>query len=297
MAHVTKNKFPSVAWDCDVISDGVEVPAMLWSVGMTNRPNIKSVHPVINAAGEMDGEEMDAEDPQEESAPESAPATNLMAKVKALLIQAGLVKESDSDDALLSGVSSMISSIVWKREEEARRKTELETIRTALNAVADVADAPDTALPEMLITQLNATVSERATLTERINALTTDLAHERAERINAIVERALETGRINKAGEEALRTQLNADLTKGLEEMLARPVQLNTKPLSIGSCKPAIMEAAERATRLNAWLDDYQQKNQCDRQAAWTASEADPQMKSIHEAMKAADQARTASVE
>jgi phage I-like protein len=34
MEHVTKHKFPSVAWDCDVNGDGTETPAMLWSVGM-----------------------------------------------------------------------------------------------------------------------------------------------------------------------------------------------------------------------------------------------------------------------
>jgi hypothetical protein len=63
MEHVTKHKFPSVAWDCDVNDDGTETPAMLWSVGMWHRPNIKSVQPVINAEGYED-ESPEIEEPE-----------------------------------------------------------------------------------------------------------------------------------------------------------------------------------------------------------------------------------------
>ncbi|GEP46382.1 hypothetical protein [Brevifollis gellanilyticus] len=63
LTHVTKHRFPSVAWDCDVIGDGIEVPALLWSVGMWHQPNIKSVKAVINALSDDEGEgELEAEE-------------------------------------------------------------------------------------------------------------------------------------------------------------------------------------------------------------------------------------------
>ena len=38
-----------MAWDTDEEQPGREHPVMLWSVGMTHRPNIKGVRSAINA--------------------------------------------------------------------------------------------------------------------------------------------------------------------------------------------------------------------------------------------------------
>lgn len=281
-AHVAKHKFPSVAWDCDEVAPGVEVPALLWSVGMWHKPNIKSVRPVINAAGD----ESDADKPADETQTE----TNMLNKILEALRGAGITNEGDDENAVLGAIGSLIQNLAWKREEKQRQDAIAAQMRTALNAVADVGELPDDQLPDQVVTQLNAQVAEVARLNERITQLN-------AQRINAVVERALETGRIIKADEEAVRAELNADFDAAHEKLIARTVQLNTSSLNIGSHKPGITQAAERFTRLNAWLEEYQQTHGCDRDAAWKASEADPQMKGIHEAMKAADQARTSVAE
>jgi phage I-like protein len=299
MEHVTKHKFPSVAWDCDVNDDGTETPAMLWSVGMWHRPNIKSVQPVINADATYD----DADNPERAEArttnEETQPETNMLKNIMAALVAAGIVKENDDENSILGAIGSMIQSLAWKREETQRQAAMASQMRTALNAVADVADVTDEAIPEVLSSQfsvlssqLNAATTERdahaATIAE-LNARVSTLS---AARITEVINRAIETGRATKADEDTLRTQLNAAPDTAIEELLARPVQLNCKALAIGGNKPAVMQASERTARLNAWLDEYQTKAGCNYDAAWEASKADPQMKAIHEAMKEADAAR-----
>ncbi len=286
--HVRQHKFPSVAWDCEVNGDGTETPAFLWSVGMWHRPNIKSVEAVINASTEEDPESEPAlsGDPQLETEPE--PETPMLKSIMAALIAAGIVKETDDENAVIGAIGSMIQALAWKREEAARQATMAAQMRTALNAVADVADVQDDGLAPVLVEQFNATTTELVTLRTQVTDLTAARAAERTERINAIIDRAIETGRIIKAEEETLREQLNANLESGVSSLLAKPVQLNCKPLSLGGSKPAVMEAAERMTRLNAWVSNKVDSGMS-YDAAWEASKSDPVTKPIHVAMAQAD--------
>lgn len=281
LAHVTKHKFPSVAWDVEVNADETETPVMLWSVGMWHKPNIKTVQPVINAAGD-EAEEDPADKPKAEA--------SMLGKIMEAFRAAGITKEGDDDNAVLGAIGSLIQTLSWKREESQRQAALAKEMRTALNALVDVAEMPDEALGNQVVTQLNAKAAEAAALSARVAELN-------AERIEVTIARALETGRLVKADEEAVRAELNADFAAASDKLNARAVQLNCSALDIGGNKPAISTAAERSTRLNAWLDEYQQTHGCDRQAAWQASETDPAMKTIHAAMKAADQARTTSAD
>ena len=257
MEHVTKHKFPSVAWDCDVNDDGTETPAMLWSVGMWHRPNIKSVQPVINADATYD----DAENPERAEArttneeTETQPETNMLKNIMAALVAAGIVKESDDENTILGAIGSMIQSLAWKREETQRQAAMASQMRTALNAVADVAELPDEALAEQTITQLNAVIAERDTQAATIAELNARVSTLSAARITEIIERAIETGRATKADEDTLRTQLNAAPETAIEELLARPVQLNCKALDLGGKKPAVMDYHKRASRFNAEVE------------------------------------------
>lgn len=290
--HVAKHKFPSVAWDCDEVSPGVEVPALLWSVGMWHKPNIKSVKPVINAAGYEESDMEDSTSSESDAAvtEQDKPGTSMLGKILEAFRAAGITKEGDDDNTVLGAIGSLIQTLSWKREEMQRQAALASEMRTALNAVLDVTDLPDDQLLAQAIAQLNAKITEA-------NALKENVAQLNAQRLESTIASALETGRMVKADEAAVRAQLNADFDKAREELFARPVQLNCKALDIGTHKPAITQAAERITRLNAWLDEYQQTHGCDRDAAWKASEADPQMRGIHEAMKAADQARNTAAE
>jgi phage I-like protein len=253
MEHVTKHKFPSVAWDCDVNDDGTETPAMLWSVGMWHRPNIKSVQPVINAEGYED-ESPEIEEPETKDS-EPKQEKPMLKKILAALIEAGIVKESDGEDLVIGQIGSMIQSLAWKREETARQATMAAQMRTALNAVADVAELPDAALPEQTLTQLNAVIAERDTQAATIAELNARVIDLNAARITEVINRAIETGRATKADEDSLRTQLNAAPDTAIEELLARPVQLNCKPLDIGGKKVAVMDYQKRASRFNAEVE------------------------------------------
>ena len=284
--HVKKHKFPSVAWDCDVHGDGTETPAMLWSVGMWHKPNIKTVQPVINCLCES------GDDPEKETQIE--PEEPMLKSIMSALISAGIVKENDDENAVVGAIGSLIQSLAWKRDEQAREAQRVAQVRTALNAIADVSTVPDEALTGETLTRLNAVIAERDAHAAEVARLNAQVETERTARVNAVIAHVIETGRATKADEETLRNQLNGAPDTAVEALLARPVQLNCKGLSIGGSKPALMEASERATRLNAWLSEYQDKHGCDYAAAWAASEADEKMKAVHEAMRAADKARAA---
>ncbi len=296
IAAVRKNRYPSIAWDTEVTEPGRERPVMVWSVGMTSRPNIKGVRSAINAQP----------DATPESDPETKPEDTMLNNIIKALREAGIVKEGDSEDTVLAQVGSMIQSLAYQRESKAREAEMASKLRTQINAAADVPfdqlvtgiiaahDELRTASAER-DTRLNAAAATAAELNERINALAVERDAERRGRINAIIERLVETGRINKAdadaqGEDSLSSRLNADIDKTLAEMLDKPVRLNTGSLRLGGHKPAIVAASERATRLNAWVDDYMVRTNCtDRDKAWEASKADKEMAPLHAAMRQAD--------
>lgn len=273
MDYVSKHKFPSVAWDCEVNGDGTETPAMLWSVGMWHKPNIKTVQAVINACACEENEE-----PQTEEEP-------MLNSILTSLRNAGIVKEGDDENTVVASIGSMIQSLAWKREETARQEKVAGQIRTALNASVDTHEMPDEALPDLMVQRFNAAQTELADARAALEL-------HRVERINGVITLGIETGRITKAESEDFRVQLNADLDKGTTAILERRVRLNSASLSLGGSKPAVVEAHERTTRLNAWIDSHMQEKGCDRHAAWEASKTDPAMQAIHAAMAAADTAR-----
>ncbi len=294
---VRKNKFPSVAWDTQVTSPGQERPIMLWSVGMWHRPNIKEVRSVINALPETNPENPD---------PTNEPNMNLLEQIKALLIKSGLLKETDTDEAVLSGISSMISSVAWQRTQEKENEDMCAVIKTALNAEGD---QPLGALVTRLVTdhaglisanteretRLNAEVTAATELRERIRELDLfpnirieDRDTERVARNNACVEHLIETGRITKAEEEATRTRLNADPDKALAELLQSPSKHGGRPLNVGCTRPVIAEAQERITRINAWTEQHMAEKRVSYDEAYKAAQAAPELKPLFDAQKAA---------
>lgn len=294
MAHVSKHKFPSVAWDCDVNADGTETPAMLWSVGMWHKPNIKSVQPVINVDATYYAEDQEDEEPGTTNPEQEKPT--MLKKIIAALIEAGIVKESDGEDTIIGQIGSLIQSLAWKREEITRQSALAAQMRTVLNAVADVAELPDEALAVQTVTHLNAVIAERDTqatkvteLNLQITQLNAQIEAERTARINAIIERAIETGRATKADEDNLRTQLNAEPDTAIDELLARPVQLNCKPLDLGGKKPAMMDYHQRAARFNAEVSRRMEEDALGYNDAFTAVSADPAFAPLLESQPAAE--------
>jgi hypothetical protein len=294
MEHVAKHKFPSVAWDCDVNGDGTETPAMLWSVGMWHRPNIKSVQPVINAEGyeeesdEETGRLGDSETETKETEPEK---TTMLKSIMAALIAAGIVKENDEENSVIGQIGNMIQALAWKREETARQSALAAQMRTALNAISDVAELPDEALAEQTITQLNAVITERDAKAATIAELNARISTLSAERITSAVAHAIESGRATKADEARLITELNADFDGTLSKLTAKPVQLNCKPLNLGGTKPGVMEFKERQARINAEVTKRMEEGKVSYDDAFNAVKTDAAFKPLFDAMEASQAA------
>lgn len=271
------HKFPSVAWDCDESELNADqiTPVMLWSVGMWHKPNIKSVQSVVNAEGDMEDDDDDYEDKDKGK----DKSTGLMAGIKALLKKDGIMKDTDSDNDVLSAIGSLLSSLAYSRQDKMRREEEVARLRTALNATDDAAEQ---ALIEAVITELNAA---RSSLTDAM----TQITELNAARVQEAVERLIETGRITKAESEAVTTELNADFAGALSKRLAAPVQLSSRPIQLNAVKPSVMEAHERRQKLLDWVDRRMSETNCSYDEAWLASKADNEMKAIHAAMDQAD--------
>lgn len=281
--QLKKNPYPSVAWDTDVYEPGRERPVMLWSVGMTSRPNIKGVKSAINACA--------CEDPEPE--PEPKPMIN---KIKAALVKAGLAKDEDDDDVIQTHVGHMIAQMGQNKQYEKQEAARAQKLKVALNSEFPTVDEGI----EASITRINAVSSEATDLKARVDTLTRERDEARKARVNAVLDRLVETGRISKAeadatGEGSVQARLNADPDKALTDLLEKPCRLNTNGLNLGGAKNAMMEAHERTARINAWCENYMARKNCSWDAAWQASKQDAETGPIHAAMKQADEARTAA--
>ena len=256
-----KHRFASTAWDCDEIAPGRIQPVMLWSVGMWHRPNIKSVQPVCNAVADNDQPETNAE-------------TNTMNKniIAALMAAHILAAETEDEAAVVTAINAHGKAIAGNETQLNAATTELETLRARVTEL------------EARETQLNAEAESRRSELETL----------RTAHINAILDSAVESGRITQADVETTRTELNANLETGIAKLKDRKPALNTAPLSIGRQRPAIMQAQERITTLNAWVESYIEQHKCDYATAFNASKADDKMKAIHAAMQSADSAAAA---
>jgi DNA-binding TFAR19-related protein (PDSD5 family) len=272
------HKFPSVAWDCDQGENNELHPAMLWSVGMWAKPNIKSVQPVINAEG-YDDEEEDDDDKKNDDVTKPDPSNpSSLDKILAAFRDAGLIKPEDSEDTLLASVGNMISSLAYAREEKARRASEAATLRTAINA------ADDTPEESLLPTALEQLTNLRSQLTE-LNAA----------RVEDALTWLIETGRVTKADESTVKTQLNADFASTIASLKDKKIQLNSQPLKVGGHKPDVMASHARAAKLADWIANHMAQTNCDYDTAWTASQTHADTAPLHAAMQQADADRAAS--
>lgn len=286
-----KNGFPSVAWDTEDVpqSPGRERPVMLWSIGMTARPNIKGVKSAINALPDSQEPETKKDEPP------------MIQKIKKALIDAGCAKEDDSDDVIQTHVGNLISQIGQSKQWAAQEKARGQRFNAALGI--EVADVE--AGIEACITRINAAAAEAVTLNERINALTAERDGKAADaaalqercnaiattRLNTAIDFLVETGRASKAeadatGNDGIRARLNADFDKAYGELRAKAPQLNTARVNVRTSKPAVMEANERRARINSWTEDYMARHSVGYDEAYKAAEADPELKPLFEAMK-----------
>jgi hypothetical protein len=150
----------------------------------------------------------------------------MLNKIMEALKAAGIVKDDDAEETILGAIGSLIQSIAYRREETARQKAAADTMRVALNAVADVAELPDDGLPDAVVAQLNAVISERDAQAATIAELNSRISTLSAERVVSAVAHAIATGRAIKADEDRLTAELNADFDGTLCKLSAQRVQL-----------------------------------------------------------------------
>jgi hypothetical protein len=245
-------KFPSAAWECEDGDNNTTHPLWLWSVGMCARPNIKSVQAVCNALPE---ETEDDPETEEQTTQEKEDPEPMNPKLIAALIAAGILAEGITDEA------EIIAAVESYKKPEAEKTALTDEEKAALEKRAADAEAGMT-------TATNAAAALKTT------------------HINALIEFAIETGRVSKADSATLLTEINAmEPEKALEAIKTRKPQLNSQRLAIGGQRPAILDAHQRITQLNAWVEKRMAETNCSYDAAWQASQADPAMKVIHEAM------------
>lgn len=264
------HKWPSVAVDCETGDGNQLTPVMLMSVGMWHKPNIKSVQAVINAVA-YDEEVLED---QEQTELNTERETMMLTKIMAALMEAGLIKEGDSEDAVMGAVGSLVASLAYRRDEEARR----EKYRSSLNAAEG--EEIEAAI-ERVTTELNAA-------NDRANGLAVTVSELRSALHETEINAAIETGRVTAAEAEDFRIELNAEGADGaavLGRLRNLRPKLNAQSIgNLGGQKLAIASAAQRTTTLNTWCESYMAKNGCDYDAAWNASKLDEAMAAVHAA-------------
>lgn len=112
-------------------------PFRLISIGLTNEPNIPV--PAIVAANES--EQPPALESQDQI--QTPPANAMFEAIKKALIEAGLIKPEDTDDAIMAAIASLIQDITWSRERKKQDEMELAKISAACGESATSAAAND----------------------------------------------------------------------------------------------------------------------------------------------------------
>ena len=272
-----RRRFPSPVWDMAALGDAAR-PYRLVSIGMTNTPNIKAVKAWNDADPGID---------EWEPIRSENETMNLIQQIKAALIEAGIIKEGDSDDAIASGVASLLNTITYARREKAELEARLSSLKAA-NDEADAKAAEAVARAEKAESDLTAANERVSTLGSEVEAhrattaATRELVTAANERIGAavaaLVDRAVEAGAIPVAEREERLRAFNEDFSAALAALPAKNTALNT-----GGLPPfrenrvrAANEAAGRAHQREQLLAaKMKQLGSDDRTAAWRACAAD----------------------
>jgi hypothetical protein len=271
--------YPSVAWHFNDVGEGVIEPADLVSVGLTNRPNMKDLPPIV-ALNEEDQPDTPEDDMKKE----------LAEKLRRFLA----LNEDADQDAMLTAINDCMEgpeqprtlrSILWLPEdasadtvkaalatraaEIAQRQAELDdlTAKLATEQAATAAVNERATALEAEVTTLKATMVPKADLEAATAKLTAINEAHRDELIRV----AINEGRATPAEKDALIATFAEDFTKATETLKARKPALNTKPLTFDREAGRVAANAKcgngdkRKTAVNACM----KADNCDFATAW----------------------------
>lgn len=228
-----KHIYPSAAWDCEQLGDATEItPAVLWSVGLWHKPNIKEVAPIlsINASPEPE--------------PEPTNTTTMLDQLKQWLISLGLLTADSADNE-----EEMQTAFNAAMTAHGDMKKQLADNITAMNA-----DKAKIGQLESTVTTVNAQLDERST----INAsLIQERDKARGALIQATADLALTRGVITKAEKDGVITALNANFDAESKRLEALKPKLPTgSPLKLGAAREKLASVNKAQTAINAWCHE-----------------------------------------
>lgn len=230
-----KHIYPSAAWDCEQLGDAAEItPAVLWSVGLWHKPNIKEVAPIlsINAS------------PEPEPEPETTTTNTMIDKLKQWLVSLGLLTEDAASDG-----PEMETAFNAACAQHGDMKQKLAENVTAMNA-----DKARIGELETTVTTVNAQLDERSTINANL-IRERDLA--RGALIQATADLALTRGVITKAEKDAVITALNADFDGESKRLASLKPKLPTgSPLKLGAAREKLASVNKAQTAINAWCHE-----------------------------------------
>jgi len=237
--------YPSIGWFVRSIGNGRVVPELLDHVGMVQHPNIKNVPAWTN------------ESPLPE--PGNNPQQNDM-NLKAIALALGLA-DTATEAEILAAIDKLKTSC-------STAATEVENSKKAMNQAIAERDQHKTLA-----------TNEQTAAT----GLKTDLTKANNERVEAVLQLAINEGRIKPADKAAWVARFSADATKATNELAAIKPRVNVTPLLINRAERehrhmAVNEANER---LKTLAEAVLTKHKNDPRKAFAAVCADPANKAL----------------
>jgi hypothetical protein len=266
-----KHVFPSVAVECER-EPGTQnlTPAILWSVGFWEKPNMPDV-PGITTINALADDSPEPEPPETKPEP---PAPNTMNKIiaalAAILQRLKLLSEDKAEDE--AAIEEGLNNLATVHENALARITTLES---------ELAEAQSKlSTTEQTITTTNASLTDA---TSEADSLRTSNAALRSALAKSATGHALLEGRITAAEKEATITTINAaaDPVAAADSILTKPAKhAPGSPLKLGNARPKLAALSDAETTVNAWCDEQVEKGHHKSRAdAWRASKAEASLK------------------
>ncbi|MDD2763480.1 MAG: phage protease [Opitutaceae bacterium] len=233
-------------WGMIQIAEGIYRPVKLFSIGLTNHPNIPDTAIGLNEAA---------------AAESSATMKEQLLKLLAAL---GLTVAADADDAK---VTSAANEALLKAQAALAAQGELTTAKTQLAAAAN----EKAALQGQLVTVTN----EAATAKTRVTTLESQVAAEREARAEAVLTRAVNEGRIAQAQRPEWKSKLIAApdfaSTEGELGKLKKTVNTQSRVADLGARKAEQAASAETIRAINDAVAKKQKETGCSHRTAYQA--------------------------
>jgi len=189
---------------------------------------------------------------EKETKPE--PTKPMNADIIKALIEAGLITEGTDEATATTALLGLLKDIAKAGED--KKKAEDEAANLKLEVEKKDGEAEE--------------------MKSQINALRTKAA-------GLVIKSAIETGRITEAEKAGFETEINADFEAGIQKITSLTPKLNTQGINLNRSREAVLNAAERQTKISDWVNTYMEAKSVSYNTAFNACKQAPEMKAIWE--------------